>query len=187
MAQVYNIISIVGFSLAGIFFILAVVFWIRFNIPKIVGDLTGRTARKSISQMRSENERSGKKVYTPQPSAGSGSIRLKNLGDEKTASLSVEKGSKSDENEKTELLEQQAETELLTEGMETELLGQEMETELLKEAEDTTLLGGTDELLENDNETGLLDEGTILLNEEGNVRDFRIIQSIVYIHTQEVI
>lgn len=191
MAQVYNIISIVGFSLAGIFFILAVVFWIRFNIPKIVGDLTGRTARKSISQMRSENERSGKKVYTPQSSAGSGSIRLKNLGDEKTASLSVEKGSKSDENEKTELLEQQAETELLTEGMETELLSQEMETELLMEAEDTTLLGGTDELLEEsyvyDDETGLLDEGTMLLNEEGNVRDFRIIQSIVYIHTQEVI
>lgn len=59
MADIYNIISIVAFSLAGIFLILSIFFWFKYKIPKIIGDLSGRTARKSIAQMRSENEKSG--------------------------------------------------------------------------------------------------------------------------------
>lgn len=171
MAQVYNIISIGGFSLAGVFLILAVVFWFRFKIPKIVGDLTGRTAKKSIAQMRSENEKSGKKLYTPQSSGSSGSIKLKSVGEEKTASLPGEKG---DESEKTLSLE-------------TELLMESNETELLREGVETELLGMTDSLAVGGEES---EEGTTLLNEtmtDGEPDGFRIIQSIVFIHTQEVI
>lgn len=202
MAQIFNIISIVSFSLAGVFLIIAVILWIKFNIPKIIGDLTGRTAKKSIAQMRKENEKTGKKSYTPKSSDEGGSIKLKSLGEEKTASLPTEKlgnvnkpspfeenrdleTSLLNENNETELLEESSQTELLSESPETELLGQ---TDILEEPE-TELLGMTDSsgTLKTDTmeETTLLDDGTTLLNE--GTDGFRVIQSIVYIHTQEVI
>lgn len=61
MAQVYNIISIVAFSLAGVCLIFSIFSWFKFGILGIIGDFTGRTARKSIAQMRTENEKNGKR------------------------------------------------------------------------------------------------------------------------------
>lgn len=69
VAQVYNIISIVAFSLSGISLVFAVFFWFKFEILKVIGDLSGRTARKSIEKMREANENSGKKSFRPTPVA----------------------------------------------------------------------------------------------------------------------
>jgi|GEM_PF-404035 len=69
LAMIYSIISIVAFAIAGIAFVAAVVMWINFRIPKIIGDLSGRTAKKSIEQRRSANEKSGAKSYRPTPVA----------------------------------------------------------------------------------------------------------------------
>ena len=51
MAQIYRIVSIAAFSLAGVSLVLAVIFWVKFRIWKVISDLSGRTARKSIEQM----------------------------------------------------------------------------------------------------------------------------------------
>ncbi|MGI6076969.1 MAG: hypothetical protein ACOYCB_02250 [Fastidiosipilaceae bacterium] len=56
MSGIFDTISYVAFSLAGIALIAAIVMWFRFDIAKIAGDLSGRTARKSIAQMREKNE-----------------------------------------------------------------------------------------------------------------------------------
>lgn len=56
MADILNTISIISFILFGLFAILSVVYCIVLKIPAVVGDLTGRTARKSIEQMRKNNE-----------------------------------------------------------------------------------------------------------------------------------
>lgn len=69
MAQIYQVISIVAFCLAGVSFLLGIFFWLKFNIWKIIGDLSGRTARKSIEQIRTANEMSGKKSHRPTPVA----------------------------------------------------------------------------------------------------------------------
>ncbi len=69
LATIYNLISIVAFIIAGIAFAAAVFMWFKFGILKIIGDLSGRTARKSIEQKRSANEKSGKKSYRPTPNA----------------------------------------------------------------------------------------------------------------------
>lgn len=61
MAQIYRIVSIAAFSLAGVSLVLAVIFWVKFRIWKVISDLSGRTARKSIEQMRAANEKSPKK------------------------------------------------------------------------------------------------------------------------------
>lgn len=63
MAEILSIISIVSFVVAGICLLFALFFWFKFKIPSVIGDLSGRTARKSIAQMRDYNEKSGKKSH----------------------------------------------------------------------------------------------------------------------------
>ena len=65
MAEILSKISIISFVLAALCFLIAVILWFRFKIPVIIGDLTGRNAKKSIARIRSENERTGKKHYAP--------------------------------------------------------------------------------------------------------------------------
>ena len=65
MAEILSTVSLVSFVLAGICLGLAVIFWFRFRIPTVIGDLSGRTARKSIAEMRERNEKSGGKSYRP--------------------------------------------------------------------------------------------------------------------------
>lgn len=63
MAETLSILSIVSFAVAGVCFVLSVFFWFFFRIPTVIGDLTGRTARKSIAKMRAANEKTGAKSY----------------------------------------------------------------------------------------------------------------------------
>lgn len=63
MAEILQTLSIICFSVAGICFAAAVFFWFFFQIPAVIGDLSGRTARKSIARMRAANEKSGTKTY----------------------------------------------------------------------------------------------------------------------------
>ena len=63
MAQTLQTLSIISFAVAGVCLVLAVFFWFFFKIPIVIGDLSGRTARKSIAKMRAANEKSGAKSY----------------------------------------------------------------------------------------------------------------------------
>ncbi len=64
-AQTYQLISLIGFILAAVFCVTAIVIWFRFGIRKVIGELTGRTQKKRIEQMRRENEYSGEKTFRP--------------------------------------------------------------------------------------------------------------------------
>ncbi len=61
MADMLSTLSIISFVICGICLILSVFFWFFFKIPTVIGDLTGRTARKSIARMRAANEKGGPK------------------------------------------------------------------------------------------------------------------------------
>ena len=63
MAEILQILSIISFAIAGVLFLLAILFWFVFGIPTVIGDLSGRTARKSIAKMRALNEKSGAKSH----------------------------------------------------------------------------------------------------------------------------
>ena len=52
MAQTYEVLSIAAYLLAALSLLLAVFLWFRFKIWGVIGDLSGRTARKSIEEMR---------------------------------------------------------------------------------------------------------------------------------------
>ena len=62
-ANAWFIIAIVGFSFSGIALIVAVIMFIRLNIPAIIGDLTGRTVAREIKAMRDTNASSGDKRF----------------------------------------------------------------------------------------------------------------------------
>ncbi len=63
MAEKLQTLSKIFFAISGVCFVLAVFFWVFFKIPKVIGDLSGKTARKSIADMRAANEKSGIKSY----------------------------------------------------------------------------------------------------------------------------
>lgn len=65
MAEVLSTLSLISFITAGLCFVLAILFFIKFGIPTVIGDLSGHTARKSIKKMRENNENSGHKSYKP--------------------------------------------------------------------------------------------------------------------------
>ena len=64
-ATAWLIIAIVGFSLAGIALVAAVIMFIKMNIPAIIGDLTGKTVAREIKAMRESNASSGDKRFRP--------------------------------------------------------------------------------------------------------------------------
>ncbi len=63
MAETLSTLSIISFIVAGVCLVISVFLWIFFKIPTVIGDLSGRNARKSIARMRAANEKSGSKSY----------------------------------------------------------------------------------------------------------------------------
>lgn len=56
-ADVYQTISIVGFACAGVLFIIGVFLFIKFDIPALVLELSGKTAEKQVREIREQNKR----------------------------------------------------------------------------------------------------------------------------------
>ncbi|MEH7436896.1 hypothetical protein V7182_05325 [Neobacillus drentensis] len=65
----WQIISIVGYSLAGALLITAIVLFFKMKIPAIIGELTGRTAARQIQEIRErrENKRQKLNVFDVDP------------------------------------------------------------------------------------------------------------------------
>ncbi|MBQ2943198.1 MAG: hypothetical protein IJD93_00665 [Ruminococcus sp.] len=61
--DIYRYIFIGAAILCGVMFIVSVLVFIFLNIPKVVSDLSGATARKAIKNIREQNEASGDKSY----------------------------------------------------------------------------------------------------------------------------
>lgn len=78
MTIVFIIMSYGGMALAVICLALAVVLFIKWNIPKVFGDITGHTERKAIERIRNEGyEANRSKSSAFRQAAGSGKIRVR--------------------------------------------------------------------------------------------------------------
>lgn len=62
-AEILSLVSLISYIVAGVCLVLAVFLWFFFKIPSVIGDLSGRTAKKSIEKMRQANTKSGSKSY----------------------------------------------------------------------------------------------------------------------------
>jgi len=59
LAQTLSTVAIVSFVLAVVFGILAIWLCVFLQIPSVIGDLSGWTAKKEIEKMRKKNEENG--------------------------------------------------------------------------------------------------------------------------------
>lgn len=181
MAEILSIISLVGFIVAGVCFVLSVVLFIVFRIPSVIGDLSGRTARRSIAKQRERNEQKGT-PYRSAPAAPS-------------------KGGKSGGRKNKRKTQEIAAPQPASGKPETGLLEESRVTELERPPEEqtTALLSGdgyvrtdeedffaTERLLLDDEETGLLlDDGVSAPSSKGMT--LRMLDNVMLIHTDEVI
>lgn len=61
--MLYEIMYYGGMIIAIIMLIVSVLLFVKLNIIKIIGDITGITAKKTIKSMRENNEKTGTKSY----------------------------------------------------------------------------------------------------------------------------
>lgn len=172
LANVSFIVSIVAFSIAGVSLLAAIFIWFKFDILKVIDDLSGRSARRSIEQMRMENEKSGKKSYRPHPVA---SDRGKVTEQIKQHSGTLKK-SKSQQKSKAH-------------SKQAVVSGKKVNASAV-----TDQLNQTVPLNFDGSGTEVLNDGTqVLTNEQINIAlekpaaKINIIQNIVFVHTDETI
>ncbi len=167
MAETLSMISKISFVAAGICLVVAIILFIRFKIPNVIGDLSGKNARKSIEQMRLLNEKSGTKSYKPsKKNIERGKLTETMHGLDKT-----EKIKNKQDNERPE-------TGLLKENK--IVFSKEQETELLIDEEAT-------ELLQDENETVLLGDAVKEISERNKGMPIHILDEVILVHTNEMI
>ena len=180
MPQLLQTLAIISFVIAGILFVLSLFFWFFFKIPKVVSDLTGRTARKAIAKRRKANARSGNKAYRSSPT----NVNRGQL----TATMPSEKTAGKPQPAKQAAKQQPAKKQPapVETGMpETGLLGMNKADPHTEQQETAMLV--------DDNATTLLDEGmTMALDVEltphrTGGKKLTMINQVMLIHTDEVI
>lgn len=173
MADILSIVSLVSFILSGVAFVLAILFFILFRIPSVIGDLSGRTARKSIAKMRVANEKTGVKSYKESKT---------NVERGKLTGTMPDSGKLSKKNSAP--VNGQPETGLLAdnkaEGLESEATGVLDEETGMLESETTGLL--VDE-----NATAPLDTPARKPVVRSGGKKIVMIEEVMFIHTEEVI
>ncbi|WP_426350419.1 hypothetical protein ACPWSR_04025 [Alloiococcus sp. CFN-8] len=135
MERTYETIATISFALALLFFVISLIFFLRFDIWRIIGELSGRTAKKSIERIKASGEAaSGKNQAGLQLFFSKGRISeaLGNLGANKKAKGSAKETPANKEavytggTNITEDLPDEYSTEILQETLEEESVGTEL-------------------------------------------------------------
>lgn len=149
--ETYRYIFIGSTILAAVMLLVSLVLFIVLHIPKVIGDLSGATARKAIEDIRNQNISTGEKVHKTsrinkergkltEKISPSGNL-LKNLGNASVGAMATEKIS-------TEILSSSGETtQLNLTGNETTVLDQPMEAIIFEVEYEITYLQ-SDEVIE---------------------------------------
>ncbi|MDE6024538.1 MAG: hypothetical protein K2G45_03700, partial [Lachnospiraceae bacterium] len=87
MADIYNICFYGGLILASLLLVVSIVLFIVLKIPSVIGELTGRTAKKSIEEMKASNKGSSavsKKEQGKYYNQTSGKIKIRQAASTET-------------------------------------------------------------------------------------------------------
>lgn len=88
MTTVFTVMSYGGMALAVICFVMAVVLFIKWNIPKVFGDITGQTEKKAIEQIRQKGyEVNASRKMPFKSSTGTGKIKVRKMDDKEQTAL----------------------------------------------------------------------------------------------------
>lgn len=157
MADTLSLLSIIFFVVAGVSLVVSVVLWIVLRIPSVMGDLSGRTARKSIAKLRMANESSGVKGH-------------------RSSQVNLRRG------KLTETM-----TGIHRSGQQAEKTGGDpcLETGLLQENMSQGTVGETTGLLWDEDETQPLESHMAGEEKKASGVKMELMEEIVWIHTHE--
>lgn len=186
--EMFRYLFIIAGSLSAVMLVVSFFLFMKFNIPKVVGEMSGATARKAISSIRNQNELTGDKAYKPSPvntERGKLTDKISQSGKIKQNILStgVNVGT---EKIGTQELDCASETTMISQSMndnntigETQLTSNE--TQLIYQTQVTNeiqLINQTQVT----NETTVLDQSQVIENYK-----FEVEFDITFIHTKEEI
>ena len=170
MAETLSMLSTISFVVAGVALVGAIFLWVFFKIPRVIGDLSGRNARKSVARVRASNEKSGEKSYRPS-TVNAARGKLTNTMPQTQSGQPTEEMQPAGGN--------MPETSLLAENRgagkdspDTELLREEETTGMLADENSTAPRAGTPAQIE---------------RRAAHGKQLHLIEEIILIHTDEVI
>lgn len=159
--EIYRYIFIGGAILSAVMFVTALLLFFVLHIPRVIGDLSGSTARKAIEDIRNKNISSGDKTY-------------------KSSVINKERGKITDKITESGHLIKAPSNEIggamATEKIATQEISYQNETQVLQGNETT--------ILPQNNPSG---NETVVLSQENYGNVFEIEFDITFIHTNEVI
>jgi hypothetical protein len=182
MSIIYTVMSYGGLAFAVICLAVAVIFFIRWNIPKVMGDVTGTNQKKTIEKIRRDGyEASASKQSYSGSETNSGTIRVRKTDTDELSKL---------QDEEDEIAANEEETAVLSEGG-----ASEAETAVLSgggtsEAETAVLSGGganeaeTAVLTESDSSIDVIHLPAETYTPEGTVQQ---VLELIITHTSEVV
>lgn len=215
MTDIYNICFYGGLVLAILLLITSVILFVVLKIPRVIGELSGRTARKGIEELKGgtkETSAVSKKEQAKYYNQNSGKIKIReavSTGTQKknndTAALPGNKkdlpgsGKGAEADKKTEVLERNnvdtgdEVTDLLRDEEVTNVLQDEAATDVLQDEEATDVLQNeqvTDVLRDEEATDVLRDEDqTSVLMEKGVtdklVSRVKVLYNVVVVNTDE--
>lgn len=170
-ATVYQIISIVGFGLAALFLVIAIILFFAFDVVALYGEVSGKTADKQVKELRENNKRVSGRRREPEKS-----------GSLEKSSKQIAKGIFEGSN-------------VVVTGPDTQKVQASIEeqTDVLKQTtvlnEETTVLEEETTVL--NEETTVLEEETMVLSEnamdDSHSEELIMLEDDIEIHTDETI
>lgn len=149
--ETYRYIFIGSAILAGVMLLVSLALFIVLHIPKVIGDLSGATARKAIEDIRNQNMNTGEKVHkTSKVNKERGRLteKISPSGNLLKKSGNASAGAMATEKIGTEMLSSSGETtQLNLTGNETTVLEQPMEAVFFEVEYEITYLQ-SDEVIE---------------------------------------
>lgn len=147
--ELLNTLSTAAFIAAGVMFLLAIALFFILDIPMVVGELSGKKAKKSIQEIQKHNEGNSERLNR----VSSRNTHVTKPGKTGRVGVGTEKF---------------ATNALTTKSNETTLLNSN-ETTLLNNSNETTLL--------NNNETTLLSNNSVNMNNSNVINQAPVITS----------
>lgn len=177
-AEILSLISTISYVIAAISFVLAIFFWFSFKIPSVIGDLSGRTAKKSIAQMRASNERAGGQGYKPSTTNASRGKLTDTMHQSRKQASDAQKKPAAEPKKKAQAEDLMPETGLLEANK--AVVADDQQTDLLEGCEATALL------VDEDATAPLYEETKPIIKRTGG-KKLKMLDEVMLIHTDEVI
>ena len=150
--EVFRYIFIIALILCAALFVTSVILFIVMNIPKIIQDLSGITAKKAIKEIREQNEKTGDKSY-------------------KVSQVNRERGKLTDKISQSGNIIRQSSTMKMGYSVETEKIG--------NSTAQVPFTGDETSVLSDPNVAGFVNETTVLsnLNDAASVSETTVLGS----------